>query len=63
MIGAEWAFVQRFICVPDAKAARMSTSLFGVLYLVSSQLNVFSGVMTHDIYRPLAKVNEDFAHC
>ncbi len=38
MIGAEWAFVQRFICVPDAKAARKSTYLFGVLYLVSPLL-------------------------
>ena len=116
MIGAEWAFVQRFICVPSAKDARKSTYLFGVLYLtspllwllppmlwriqspiphgataeeirilaenayilscksvlpagmvglmlaamfsatasmVSSQLNVFSGVLTNDIYRPL----------
>lgn len=122
MIGAEWAFVQRFICVPDARAARKSTYLFGLLYLgspilwllppliwrvaspippgadestvllmsetayidacqsvlpvgmvglmiaamfsatasmVSSQLNVFSGVMTHDIYRPLARVSND----
>ncbi len=122
MIGAEWAFVQRFICVPNERAARMSTYLFGTLYLispmlwllppliwrvhtpipagaseevvlllsetayidacrsvlpvgmvglmiaamfsatasmVSSQLNVFSGVMTHDIYRPLAKVGEE----
>ncbi|EMI17736.1 Na+/solute symporter [Rhodopirellula maiorica SM1] len=121
MIGAEWAFVQRFICVPDARAARKSTYLFGFLYLgspilwllppliwrvaspipagadesmvlllsetayidacqsvlpvgmvglmiaamfsatasmVSSQLNVFSGVMTHDIYRPLAKIDD-----
>jgi SSS family transporter len=121
MIGAEWAFVQRFICVPDARAARLSTYLFGTLYLispliwllppliwrvhtpipagagedlvlqmsetayidacksvlpigmvglmvaamfsatasmVSSQLNVFSGVMTHDIYRPFARVDE-----
>lgn len=116
MIGAEWAFVQRFICVPSAKDARKSTYLFGALYLVSpllwllppmlwrihspipvgataeeirilaenayilscksvlpagmvglmlaamfsatasmvsSQLNVFSGVLTNDIYRPL----------
>ncbi len=116
MIGAEWAFVQRFICVPSAKDARKSTYLFGVLYLtspllwllppmlwrvqtpipdgataeeililaenayilscksvlpagmvglmlaamfsatasmVSSQLNVFSGVLTNDIYKPL----------
>jgi len=116
MIGAEWAFVQRFICVPSARDARKSTYLFGVLYLVSpflwllppllwrvispipegatpeeirvlaenayilscksvlpigmvglmlaamfsatasmvsSQLNVFSGVLTNDIYKPL----------
>jgi len=116
MIGAEWAFVQRFICVPTARDARKSTYLFGVLYLVSpllwllppmlwriispipdgadaeeirvmaenayilscrsvlpagmvglmlaamfsatasmvsSQLNVFSGVLTNDIYKPL----------
>jgi len=116
MIGAEWAFVQRFICVPSERDARKSTFLFGCLYLtspllwllppmlwrirnpipagasdetirqlaenayilscksvlpaglvglmlaamfsatasmVSSQLNVFSGVLTHDIWRPL----------
>ena len=116
MIGAERAFVQRFICVPSAKDARKSTYLFGILYLVSpmlwllppllwrvispipegatadeirvmaenayilscksvlpvgmvglmlaamfsatasmvsSQLNVFSGVLTNDIYKPL----------
>jgi SSS family solute:Na+ symporter len=34
-IGAEWAFAQRFICVPTAKDAKKSTYLFGVLYLVS----------------------------
>ena len=38
MIGAEWAFVQRFICVPSAKDARKSTYLFGILYLVSPLL-------------------------
>lgn len=117
MIGAEWAFVQRFICVPNRQDARKSTYLFGILYLVSpllwllppmlwrihspippgateddirilaenayilscksvlpaglvglmvaamfsatasmvsSQLNVFSGVLTNDIYRPLS---------
>lgn len=116
MIGAEWAFVQRYICVPSAKDAKKGTYLFGILYLVSplfwllppmlwriqspipedateeqirglaenayilsckavlppgmlgmmlaamfsatasmvsSQLNVFSGVLTNDIYRPL----------
>lgn len=108
MIGAEWAFVQRYLCVPTRKDARKGTYLFGVLYLVSpilwllppmiykvidpaadpeqayilscksvlpigmvglmlaamfsatasmvsSQLNVFSGVLTNDIYKPLAK--------
>ncbi len=108
MIGAEWAFVQRYLCVPTKRDARKSTYLFGVLYLVSpvlwllppmiykvidptadpeqayilsckavlpigmvglmlaamfsatasmvsSQLNVFSGVLTNDIYKPLAK--------
>jgi SSS family solute:Na+ symporter len=35
MIGAEWAFVQRYLCVPSARDARKSTYLFGVLYLVS----------------------------
>jgi len=122
MIGAEWAFVQRFLCVPDANAAKKSTYLFGVLYLVSpllwlmppliwrvvapipagatfqtilhlqetayidacravlpagmvglmiaamfsatasmvsSQLNVFSGVLTRDIYRPLVGAGEE----
>ena len=35
MIGAEWAFAQRFICVPNEKDARKSTYLFGALYLIS----------------------------
>lgn len=34
-IGAEWAFVQRFVCVPSPRDARKSTYLFGVLYLIS----------------------------
>ncbi|MGE9268778.1 MAG: sodium:solute symporter family transporter, partial [Verrucomicrobiales bacterium] len=108
MIGAEWAFVQRFLCVPSKRDARRGTYLFGILYLcspllwllppmihrvtdpgadaeqayilscqavlpigmvglmvaamfsatasmVSSQLNVFSGVLTKDLYQPLAK--------
>ena len=117
MIGAEWAFVQRYLCVPTPKDARKSTFLFGALYLfspflwllppllwrvqqpipvgadaetvtrmaetayilsckavlpigmlglmlaalfsatasmISSQLNVFSGVLTENIYKPLA---------
>ncbi|MFU8892709.1 MAG: sodium:solute symporter family transporter [Luteolibacter sp.] len=118
MIGAEFAFVQRYLCVPTPRDARRGTALFGVMYLfspflwllppllwrvqspipegatdemirvlkeeayikscknvlpigmvglmmaamfsatasmISSQLNVFSGVLTHDIYRPLRK--------
>jgi len=38
MVGAEWAFVQRFICVPTAAHARKSAYLFGGLYLVSPLL-------------------------
>lgn len=38
MIGAEWVFVQRFICVPTAGDARKSTYLFGFLYLTSPLL-------------------------
>lgn len=116
MIGAEWAFVQRYLCVPSKKDARKSAFLFGGLYLfspflwllppllwrvqqpipldadpemithlsetayilsckavlpigmlglmlaalfsatasmISSQLNVFSGVLTNNIYKPL----------
>ncbi len=34
-IGGEWAFVQRFICVPKTRDARKATYLFGVLYLIS----------------------------
>lgn len=34
-IGGEWAFVQRWICVPTARDAVRSALLFGVLYLVT----------------------------
>ncbi|WP_437202169.1 sodium:solute symporter family transporter [Planctomicrobium sp. SH664] len=104
IIGAEWAFVQRFLCVPSPRDARKAMWLFGILYLispwvwmlppmlyrfiqpdtpheeayvracvsvlpvglvglllaamfsatasmVSAQLNVFSGVLTEDVYR------------
>ncbi len=118
MIGAEFAFVQRYLCVPTPRDARRGTVLFGVMYLfspfiwllppllwrvqspipegatddmilalkeeayikscknvlpigmvglmmaamfsatasmISSQLNVFSSVLTNDIYRPLRR--------
>lgn len=104
MIGAEWAFVQRFLAVRNAADARKSAYLFGTMYLVtplfwllppllfrgqvadadkeqayilaaqsvlppgvlglmvaamfsatasmvSSQLNVFAGVLTNDFYK------------
>lgn len=35
MVGAEWAFAQRYICVPTEQDARKSGLLFGGLYLVS----------------------------
>jgi len=34
-IGGEWAYVQRFVCVPSSKDAKKSTYLFGILYIVS----------------------------
>lgn len=34
-IGGEWAFVQRFTCVPSSRDARKSAYIFGVMYLVS----------------------------
>jgi solute:Na+ symporter, SSS family len=34
-IGGEWAFVQRYICVPTPKDARKAAMLFGGLYLIS----------------------------
>lgn len=34
-VGAEWAFAQRYICVPSVKDAKKSAILFGVLYLIS----------------------------
>ncbi|MDP0495096.1 MAG: sodium:solute symporter family protein [Verrucomicrobiota bacterium JB024] len=108
MIGAEWAFAQRFICVSSERDARKSCYLFGGLYLfspllwllppmiyrtidpnadpqqayilscravlpagmiglmvaamfsatasmVSSQLNVFAGVLTDEFYRRLLR--------
>ncbi len=35
MLGAEWAFVQRYLAVPSKKDARKSSYLFGILYIVS----------------------------
>ncbi|MFD2256016.1 Na+:solute symporter [Luteolibacter algae] len=34
-IGGEWAFVQRYTCVPSAGDAKKSAYIFGVMYLIS----------------------------
>jgi solute:Na+ symporter, SSS family len=34
-IGGEWAFVQRFTCVPTSRDAKKSAYLFGAMYLLS----------------------------
>jgi len=38
LVGAEWAFAQRYLCVPTPQDARRSAWLFGALYLVSPAL-------------------------
>lgn len=38
VVGAEWAFAQRYICVPTERDARRSAWLFGALYLISPTL-------------------------
>jgi Na+/proline symporter len=38
LVGAEWAFAQRYICVPTEADARRSGWLFGALYLISPTL-------------------------
>lgn len=34
-IGGEWAFVQRFLCVPNERQSQKSAYIFGVLFLIS----------------------------
>ncbi|MEG3791592.1 hypothetical protein V1318_15800 [Lysobacter sp. CCNWLW3] len=38
LVGAEWAFAQRYICVPSDRDAKKSAYLFGALYLISPAL-------------------------
>ncbi|HEY0335574.1 MAG TPA: hypothetical protein VGC74_18035 [Stenotrophomonas sp.] len=38
VVGAEWAFAQRYLCVPTDQDARRSAWLFGALFLVSPAL-------------------------
>jgi SSS family transporter len=37
-IGGEWAFAQRFLCVPEPRDARRSAYLFGILYVGTALL-------------------------
>lgn len=34
-LGGDWAFIQRYLCVPDSKSAKKSAYLIGVMYIVS----------------------------
>jgi SSS family solute:Na+ symporter len=51
-IGGEWAFVQRFTCVPTPKDARKSAFIFGVMYLVSPMLWMLPPIV-YRLIRPL----------
>ena len=51
MVGAEWAFAQRYICVPTEKDARNSGLLFGVLYLVSPILWLLPPLAWREIHQ------------
>lgn len=44
-IGAEWAYAQRYICVPTETDARKSAYLFGALYIISPTLWLAPAVM------------------
>lgn len=54
-IGGEWAFVQRFTCVPTARDARKAAWIFGVMYLISPAIWMLPPM----IYRIL---NPDASH-
>lgn len=44
-IGAEWAFAQRYICVPTERDAKKAAWLFGALYLVSPTIWLITPVL------------------
>jgi solute:Na+ symporter, SSS family len=55
-IGGEWAFVQRFTCVPNPRDARKSSYLFGVMYLVSPLFWMLPAIA----FRTISPVPETF---
>ncbi|MBN1588785.1 MAG: Na+:solute symporter [Pirellulales bacterium] len=57
--GADWAFVQRFICVPTPRDARKVAYLMGVLYIVSPFLWMLPA-MAYRILEPGADPKEAY---
>ncbi|MBU3005568.1 sodium:solute symporter family transporter [Paraglaciecola arctica] len=49
MLGAEWAFVQRFLSVPSRKDAKKSALLFGALYVVSPAIWLLPAMLYRSI--------------
>lgn len=58
-IGGEWAFVQRFICVPKTSDARKATYLFGLLYFISPVI-WFLPPMMYRIIDPSANAEQAY---
>ncbi len=59
IIGAEWTFIQRYICVPTEADARKSSYLFGVLYLISPFI-WFLPPMLYRYYNPNANPEQAY---
>lgn len=55
-IGGEWAFVQRFTCVPSQRDAKKSAFLFGALYLVSPLFWMLPAIA----FRTISPIPENF---
>lgn len=53
-IGGEWAFVQRFCCVPTPRDAKKAALIFGVMYLVSPLFWMLPAV----VYRVMQPIPE-----
>ncbi|NLE38756.1 MAG: Na+:solute symporter, partial [Pirellulaceae bacterium] len=58
-VGSEWAFVQRYLCVPTPKDAKKAACLFGILYLVSPILWMLPPMLCR-VMRP--EVNHEQAY-
>jgi len=58
-VGGEWAFVQRYLCVPTPKDARRGAYLFGILYLISPFLWMLPP-MIYRVVKPQADPEEAY---